>query len=216
MLIIIGDSPRSYDMKRNHSISQALRDIADKEILTSLFMKDYSLMNGQMGCAIFFALLSRVSGNHWYEDFADELLENICENLTIHHPVNFGSGLCGIGWGIEFLKYQGFIAGDTDEILVDVDNAVMERDVRRISDISLENGLSGILAYVESRLNTQRTNLNYQPFDSIYLSDLSKAIENRYISTPEKSIESTWKECINAFNNSSALSWKKGLVIMNS
>ena len=109
-------------------------------------------MNGQMGCAIFFALLSRATQNHWYEDFASELLENICDNLTMSLPVNFSSGLCGIGWGIEFLKYKRFINDDTDEILSDIDKAVMERDIRRITDTSLETGLTGILAYVNCRL----------------------------------------------------------------
>lgn len=40
-------------MNPQNSIIQLIKDIADKEILTSLFKNDYSLMNGQMGCAIF-------------------------------------------------------------------------------------------------------------------------------------------------------------------
>lgn len=197
-------------------ISPILKEIADNELLRSLFYSDLSLLNGKMGASIFFAQLSRVCDNHWYEDFADELLENVCQNISSQLPVNFAKGLCGIGWGIEFLKYKGFIADDTDEILVDIDNAVMERDVRRITDISLETGLSGIAAYVESRLSTKRTNLGYQPFDSIYLSDLATAIETKCISTQERRIEFTWRKCINILSESTELSWRKGLVILNS
>ena len=197
-------------------ISPILKEIADKELLRSLFFSDLSLLNGQMGASIFFAQLSRACDNHWYEDFADELLENVCQNISNQLPVNFAKGLCGIGWGIEFLKYKGFIADDTDEILVDIDKAVMERDVRRITDISLETGLSGIAAYVESRLKTQRTNPGYQPFDTIYLSDLAAAIETKCNSAKEKGIDITWCECISIWSDSAELSWKKGLVILNS
>lgn len=112
-------------------------------MLTSLFYKDYSIINGQMGAAIFFAFLSRVCDNHWYEDFASELLDSVISSTNISMPVNFAYGLCGIGWGIEFLKHHGFLEDDTDEILSEIDAAVMERDVRRITDSSLR------LAWVE-------------------------------------------------------------------
>ena len=195
-------------------VSSILKDIADKEILQSLFSQDLSLLNGQMGCAIFFALLSRVSDNHWYEDFASELLENICCNLTIHLPVNFGSGLCGIGWGIEFLKYQGFIEGDTDEILSEIDSAVMERDVRRINDTSLETGLPGIHAYVASRVSTTRVNPDFSPFDATYISGLDKAIAKLSPSVLVSDINSVWHSCIEFFNTKGRMSWQRGISII--
>lgn len=81
--------------------------------------------------AIFFFLLSRQTHNRWYEEFAGELLDDVCNNLSQHCPVTFADGLCGIGWAIEFLKKEGFIEGDTDEILEEVDKQVMERDVTK-------------------------------------------------------------------------------------
>ncbi|WP_289270859.1 lanthionine synthetase LanC family protein [Paramuribaculum intestinale] len=198
-----------------HQISNTpiLREIADKEMLTSLFMRDYSLMNGQMGCAIFFALLSRATQNHWYEDFASELLDNICDNLTISLPVDFGFGLCGIGWGIEFLKYKGFIHDDTDEILSDIDKAVMERDIRRITDASLETGLKGLLAYVRSRLMSER-GTSYGPFDDIYLFEVDKAASKLCISNKSTEITQVWGDCLQIFNLSHNNSWKKGISII--
>lgn len=196
------------------TLSPILREIADREILTSLSMRDYSLMNGQMGCAIFFALLSRVSDNHWYEDFAGELLENICDNLTIHLPVNFGAGLCGIGWGIEFLKHRGFIEDDTDEILSEIDSAVMERDIRRINDASLETGLFGIHAYVASRVNTTRDNTNFIPFDATYISELDEAITRLSPYVPDSDIDSVWRSCVDSFNTAGRLSWQRGISII--
>lgn len=195
------------------SISPILREIADKEMLTSLFMRDYSLMDGQMGCAIFFALLSRATQNHWYEDFASELLENICDNLTISLPVNFGSGLCGIGWGIEFLKYKGFINDGTDEILSDIDKAVMERDIRRITDKSLETGLTGVLAYVRSRLMSDR-DTSYVPFDDIYLAEVNKIKSKLCIPIESIDLSCIWKHCITIFKSNRNSPWKKGISIL--
>lgn len=200
-------------MNLNHSISPPLKNIADREILTSLFMKDYSLMNGQMGCAIFFALLSRVTKNHWYEDFAGELLDNICQNITNQTPVNFASGLCGIGWGIEFLKYKGFIDDNTDDILLEIDNAVMECDIRRIREISLETGLIGILAYVNFRLITRRDS-SYVPFDKDYLSDIERITAKFNISKESIAPGKIWYECVRLFSQHTSNSWKKGISML--
>lgn len=178
-----------------------LREIADQEILTSLFMNDYSLMNGQTGVMLFFALLGRATGNHWYEDFADELLESVCNNISRRLPVNFAEGLCGIGWAIEFLKYHGFLDVDTDEILSEIDEAVMERDVRRIKDMSLETGLQGIYAYVISRVSSARKN-DVVPFDSIYISDVqTKLLENGIDSGIDIfDIDTVWSRVLSFFS----------------
>ena len=42
---------------------------------------------------------------------------------------------------IEYLKTEGFIEADTNDILSEVDKQIMERDVRRITDYTLETGL---------------------------------------------------------------------------
>lgn len=201
-------------MNLNYSISKSLKDIADKELLTSLFMNDYSLMNGKMGCAVFFALLSRVTENHWYEDFAGELLNDICQNITTEIPINFSLGLCGIGWGIEFLKYKGFIDDNTDDILSEIDKAVMEYDIRRIKERSLETGVIGILAYVNSRLITRR-GTSYIPFDEDYLSDIGRNITKFEISKESIAPDKIWHECVRLFSQHTSNSWKKGLSILS-
>ena len=151
-----------------------LKQIAEHHLLNGLFCQEIGLWKGKTGMSIFFFLLSRHTGNHWYEEFAGELLDDVCSHLSLHCPVTFADGLCGIGWAIEFLKKEGFIEGDTDEILAGVDRQVMERDVRRITDASLETGLAGVVAYVRSRLDSQR-NSNSIPFDTSYLESLNHA-----------------------------------------
>lgn len=171
-------------------------------------------MNGQMGVAIFFALLSRFSGNHWYEDFADELLENVCNNLSNQMPIDFANGLCGIGWGIEFLKHRGFIKDDTDEILSEIDTAIMGRDIRRIKDLSLESGLKGICAYVNSRIGSKWASGYIKSFDSIYLADLTNAAKNANIDMNITNIEDISEEWHSLLKTKGPNSWQEGICIL--
>lgn len=189
-----------------------LKEIADKEIMNSLFYTDLSLANGQMGVTIFFALMSRFFKNKYYEEFAEELLDNLCNNISIFLPATFANGLCGIGWGIEFLKHQGFINDDTDEILSEIDYAVMQRDIKRVSDVSLETGLYGIMAYAYSRINSKRRYGDHLPFDSEYIYTIVQ-IGRRFDNNPTKcfSVPNIWKVWIELDSHSGLNSWKSAV-----
>ena len=138
----------------------------------------------------------------------------MCSNISLRLPVDFAHGLCGIGWGIEFLKYRGFIEDDTDEILSEIDSVIMERDVRRINDASLETGLLGIHAYVASRVNTTRINHDFNPFDATYVSELEDAIARLFPSVPVPDINSVWRSCVDSFNISGGILWQRGITII--
>ena len=193
-----------------------LKQIADHHLLNGLFCKELGLWEGKMGMSLFFFLLSRHTGNHWYEEFAGELLEDVCGSLSQRCSVTFADGLCGIGWAIEFLKKEGFVEGDTDEILEEVDRQVMERDVRRITDASLETGLAGIAAYVRSRLDSERSIKNHHPFDSEYLSDLDVVCRKCHIPwmTPAYQTSPLWQTIWPMLPSSDVLSWQKGVMML--
>lgn len=125
--------------------------------------------------------------------------------------------MCGIGWAIEFLKREGFIEGDTDEILEEVDRQVMERDVRRITDASLETGLAGIAAYVRSRLDSKHTTSDYQPFDEEYLNDLNIACQKNDIDWMSEtySVTTLWQTIPSMLPSTNATAWQKGILIIN-
>lgn len=125
-----------------------LRRIANHLILHSIDIEDIGLFHGKMGVVLFFAHYARYTDSAIYDDFAGELLEEICENIPETLPINLETGLCGIGWGIEYLIQNGFMEGDSNEILTEIDKKVMERDLRRIKDLSLETGLMGISSYI--------------------------------------------------------------------
>ena len=100
-----------------------LRQIADFQMLNGSFNSNLGLFNGKMGIALFFFFYAQSVHCDLYEEFAGELLDDICNNLSTYLPVTFGDGLCGIGWGVEFMKRQGFIEGETDE-RVDITDVV--------------------------------------------------------------------------------------------
>lgn len=128
-----------------------------------------------MGYVLFFAYYGRMMKNVLYEDLASELLDEILEELHEDWSLSLENGLCGIGWGIEYLIQHDFMEGCTDEILKDIDFRIMEWDPRRIKDLSLRKGIGGILYYVAIRLSSLRP-MTCKPFDSIYLHDLLEAI----------------------------------------
>ena len=146
--------------------------------INSSFLGDLGLFHGRMGIVLFFAHYARVTQNKQYEDFAEILLDEIYEEIHWDLPINLENGLCGIGWGIEYLVQHGFMEGNTDEILADLDRKVMEIDPLRISDLSFRRGLAGIIFYVIARLNANRETSNL-PFDQEYLDSLQKALEDK-------------------------------------
>lgn len=120
-----------------------LKRIADHQMLHGSFRRDLGVLNGKMGIVLFFFHYARYTGRVLYEDFAGEMLEEVIQELHSDLPIRFSDGLCGIGWGVEYLIQNAFIEGDSDEILEDLDQKIMEWDPRRATDLSFESGLEG-------------------------------------------------------------------------
>ena len=151
-----------------------LERIANHLIIQTSAMDDIGLYYGKIGIVLFFAHYARYTGCSVYEDFADELLGEVIENISDELPINMRTGLCGIGWGIEYLIQNHFMEGDSDEILGELDEKIMERDLRRIKDLSFDTGLEGISCYIRMRLKSPRKESAKLPFDSTYLSEWAK------------------------------------------
>ena len=139
------------------------------------FTNDLGLFHGRMGVAIFFFYYARVTQNSLYEDFAGHLLDDIYDDIHSDLPINLENGLCGIGWGIEYLIQHGYIKGNSDDILSDIDLKIMEIDPLRLLNVNFRQGLCGIAFYVIARLNSPRDNNNL-PFDNRYLNSLKQAL----------------------------------------
>ena len=150
-------------------------------VINSSFVSNIGLFHGKMGLVLFFSFYARYSNDDQYNRFAYDLLDEIYEDIHENVLLNFENGLCGIGWAIEYLVQNGYMEGDTDEILEDIDKRIMEYDVCRISDLSFRSGLAGIVYYVCARLSTFRKN-NALPFDSAFLENLKRVLLNTQFS----------------------------------
>lgn len=158
---------------KNFNINLTLEQrIIHKLLIHSAFLNDIGLLNGKMGIVLTFAHLYKRYENPIYDDMAENVLESLINKINKYTPVGFGSGLTGIGWGIEYLLYNNFLKGNSLAICKKIDKIIMEKDPRRIDDISLENGLEGLLHYVLAHLSAVKPKINKQPFDKVYLNDL--------------------------------------------
>lgn len=165
-------------MKTQEEKHILLERIANHLVINSSFLDNLGLFHGKMGIAIFFYHYSRYTNNPIYEDFAGELLDEIYEDIHRGISFDFENGLCGIGWGIEYLLQNKYIEGDSDEILEDIDRKIMEYDPRRITDTTFRSGFAGLSCYIRTRLNSLCRNPNTLPFDALYLSEWRKIPDN--------------------------------------
>ncbi|MEY8707660.1 hypothetical protein AALK94_10060 [Bacteroides faecichinchillae] len=202
------------------TLSRKLKEIIDNQILNGSFSTDQSLLNGRMGLSLFFFHCSRLLHNRFYEDFAGELLEDICLHLPFDLAVDFADGFCGIGWAVEYMRRQGFVEGDTNEILKEIDGKVMERDLRRTADTSFEHGLEGIVSYVRARLDSPRRESNELPFDTDYLEDLKNACQRTGVDWQSEDYipEKVWKRVVDWWRQEAAIAevynWKRGIPLL--
>lgn len=122
--------------------------------------RNHGLMHGNTGLCIFLYHLAQHENNSEYKKLADDLLDKIFDDLHTSAFVNFENGLLGIGWGIEYLLQNGFVEGDSDDILEVIDNKIFKvLHEEKITSFDIENGLTGYLFYLVSRLkNSQDPN----------------------------------------------------------
>lgn len=126
------------------------------------------LLDGKMGIALVLAHYARCSRKKKLEHAADFLVENVMNQLTTTVSIDFANGLSGIGWGIEYLIQNNYMKGCGADILQDLDERIMQVDVTRIKDWSLEKGLLGILHYVLYHLQGANKS-ELRVFDKPYL-----------------------------------------------
>ena len=170
-------------------------------LINSAFTTDLGLYHGRMGIVLFLCQYARFSGNLLYEDFAGELIDMINEDLTEDMTANIENGLSGIGWGIEYLVSNRFMSGNTDDVLTDIDERIMQYDPVRIKDNSFNQGSIGILFYVLTRLNSQNRDSRYWPFDEDYLNRLYRKAENLL---RDETLDSDCMQIVKSYRNTYA------------
>ena len=143
-------------------------------IFYSPYMEDIGLFYGKMGISIFFYEYGSYVGNRVFFDLGYKLLNDIWNKISIKYPFHFDTGLCGIGWGIEYLIQNDFIQGDGNEICEEIDKQIMQINLKRLEDDSVETGFKGVCLYLSSRLHGAIIKNRKMPFDVDFLQELSQ------------------------------------------
>lgn len=152
---------------------EVLQRIARYLMLHSSFTDKIGLFDGKMGVILFFMNYARYTGCKRYEKFAGELIDEIYTEIHIDCSANFGNGLAGIAWGMEYLIRNHFVKANPDEVLKELDSRILERDVRKIKDFSIESGLKGIAYYVINRCSGRE----YPFIFKDYMVDLTESLQ---------------------------------------
>lgn len=96
-------------MKSMKDKQLTLTKVVQHLMLHTSSMSDLGLLSGKMGVCIFFYKYAFHSGTKRYADFAGELMDEIYSEISTDILRDFGKGLAGICWGIEYLIRQGFV-----------------------------------------------------------------------------------------------------------
>lgn len=136
-----------------HQTIGKLNMLADRMMLNAGFIDNPGLAKGKMGIAVFMYHYARFSGNKAYEKFAGNLIDQIYDDINSSTPIDFENGLTGIGWGIIYLIKNGFIKGDLNDVLEEIDNAIGRDDhAGKESD-------SGVAKYLLARRSDSVTDI---------------------------------------------------------
>ena len=170
---------KANDMESRHEIngeriSELLRQTALHYLLLEKDIKDLGLYQGKIGLSLFYFMYARYSGNSILEDYAEELFYEVFANVSSETSICFGDGLAGIGWTIIYLYQNHYIDGEIRDLLCSIDHFIMQKDIRRIDDLSFEYGLDGINNYVQSRLKMK----GKHGFDNNFLNELLRKCQS--------------------------------------
>ncbi|MBK5719814.1 hypothetical protein JGH11_02890 [Dysgonomonas sp. Marseille-P4677] len=112
---------------------------------------DLGLLQGKMGHALFLYQYAR-HVDYRYEKYAEKCIDEIVEGIQKMNG-SYADGLAGIGVGIEYLVQEGFVEGDTNEILSDFDEVICHIVSFAPNLIDIRIGIIGYGKYYLSRLN---------------------------------------------------------------
>lgn len=114
-------------------------------------------MEGEMGRVIAFYHLFRQTGDKEWKEKAETLLDEIIDGCSVELPLTYGDGLCGVGVGVEYLIQEGFVEGDSNEILCEMDSLIYHAiNCRALSSLKTNDGVCGLAYYLYFRLRRRK------------------------------------------------------------
>jgi lantibiotic modifying enzyme len=112
--------------------------------IKNLSVKNNSrLFEGSTGVSLFLYELGKKTNCQMTIDRADSYLEEAID-CNKQSRLEFSTGLSGIGWGVDLLLSKGYIDGDRNDVLADIDDKLFQLIAFSTpSKINLAQGLLG-------------------------------------------------------------------------
>ncbi len=131
------------------------------------------LFKGKMGACIYFFEAFHHNNDPKYRQAGESILQEVY--TFIHQnpvPTYFDNGLAGIAWGIHRLIKKGFIEGNADELLEQVDHVLFRVISEKSEELEfgLKRGLMGYLLYVLDRLTPQPPKTGFHLSSELFIS----------------------------------------------
>jgi hypothetical protein len=139
-------------------LNNNLNIIGTQLMMNSCKSENLGLLNGKTGIAIFFYHYFQYSKDIKHVLFAEKLIDEVYNEIINCNNLNYENGIAGIATGIEYLVRNKFIDADTDKILYDVDNIIINNIENGSYEINLNVGLCGFGMYFINRLKNRNIN----------------------------------------------------------
>lgn len=151
-----------------------LERISNYLIINSSYLDNIGLLRGKMGIVIFFYHYSLLTNNKLYKNIAEDLIDDIYQDMHKNSQINFENGICGIGWGFQYLIINNFVEAVDQDVFRSFDELVLSRNIYWIHDCSLNKGLAGIAYYILIRSY-------YDPYNIFIKSGFINQLYNKLI-----------------------------------
>jgi len=185
-----------------NKILEEINQIAYHIILNLEYCKDAGLYHGKTGISIFLFHLFKYTSNNFFSDIGFQLLNEIQSQIHLNYPINYESGLSGIGTGIEYMCQNKLIDGDSDDILEDFDGLILDViHTIHIQNLSISHGLCGLgkyLIYRKTNLKKDRIEINkkIEYALDIILNTINDKIKNELLKYKSDYLNPIWKDIL--------------------
>ena len=180
---------RSFTTRPDEDVFRMQKAVNDPDTSVSLWqllarnskINEWGLSEGKCGFAVTMYRKASIEEQSVISGMIGELFRELPEVIgSFSLPATLGYGWCGIGWAISYFLEKKVLSDEFARLLPFIDQCVMERDPRRISESGFEKGLAGVLYYVMCRLEITDS-IAPVSFDAPYLQELEEVAEDLFV-----------------------------------
>lgn len=158
--------------------------IAEYLLLKGSHIPELGLFHGKMGFVVALYLYADVRRDDVMREYAWELFQQVYDGVHTDMPTGLERGLAGIGYGTTLLCMRGLVECSLNDILTDIDRKIMERDPRKLTDMSVRTGARGLMLYLNLRQRVEPVTT----FDSGYLRELQETMAGHKVPSRDLNI----------------------------